>query len=559
MRVELTFTEGPHKGRILRFDEPDCFLFGRAEDARISLPEDPHLSRHHFLLEISPPDCKVTDLGSKNGVVVNGVRYGGRKPPAPGVRQAPDGQHEVLLRDGDEIATGMTRIRVAIRMDVFCSDCGRRIPDEEARLFASAGLACLCDTCRHKSRKLAVPGSPAAAKASPPRPRRRVVACVRCGKDVTDEAGLRGQAEGAEYVCRACRDQEDADPDALLRSILDAAGGAPAPATPAAPAVPGAPAIKGYRIKRKLGKGGMGMVYQAVDLRSDRDVVIKTMLPQVAADPDKVRTFQREIDVNRQLRHPNIVALLDHGRAKGTFYCVLEYVDGMDLAQYVETRGGRLTLDEAIPLLRGVLEGLAYAHTATVKMAVANDQVRTFTGIVHRDIKPQNILLERTRDGWIPKIADFGLSKSFAAAGLTDITVPGFIAGTPIYWPREQITHYKYLCPATDVFSVAAVFYEALTGKYVREGFLQMQAQCQRRKRRPGIPDFMRVIGTNPTIPLRQRDPNIPAPIADVFDRALKEGEVPTDEARMRLALSKLRYRDAGAFLEALEQALRKV
>jgi serine/threonine protein kinase len=231
----------------------------------------------------------------------------------------------------------------------------------------------------------------------------------------------------------------------------------------------------------------------------------------------------------------------------------------MDFGQFVETRGGRLTLDVALPLLRSVLEGLAYAHTATLKMEIAGHQTRTFTGIVHRDVKPQNILLEATSEVWIPKIADFGLSKSFAAAGLTDITIPGFIAGTPIYWPREQITHYKYLCPATDVFSVAAVFYEALTGKYVREGFLQMQSQCQKRKRRPGIPDFMRVIGNNPTIPIRQRDPAIPVPVAEIFDRALKEAEVPADEARMRLTLSKLRYRDAGAFLEALDAALKKI
>jgi hypothetical protein len=559
MRVEITFVEGPEKGRVLRFDEPDCFLFGRADDARISIPGDPHLSRHHFLLEISPPDCKVTDLDSKNGLVVNGVRYGGRKPPAPGVKQAPDEEREALLKDGDEIAVGMTRMRITIRMDAACVDCGKRIPEEEAKLYASAGLACLCADCRHKSRKIDIG---ALGKPEPPRARRRSVRCARCGKDVTDEAGVRGQAQGAEYVCRACRDAEDVDPGSLLKSILEAAGGGAAPpaarGAPPPPGPPGAPAIQGYRIKRKLGKGGMGMVYQAEDLRSGRDVVIKTMLPQVAADPDKVRAFQREIDVNRQLRHPNIVALIDQGRAMGTFYCVLEYVEGMDLAQYVETRGGKITLEEAAPLLRGVLEGLAYAHTATVKMEVAGDQVRTFTGIVHRDIKPQNILLEGTKEGWIPKIADFGLSKSFAAAGLTDITVPGFIAGTPIYWPREQITHYKYLCPATDVFSVAAVFYEALTGKYVREGFLQMQAQCQKRKRRPGIPDFMRVIAGNATVPLRQRDPRIPPPVAEVFDRALKEAEVPADEARMRLALAKLRYRDAGAFLDALDQALKR-
>jgi serine/threonine protein kinase len=542
MRVEITITDGPEKGRVLRFDEPDCFLFGRADDARVSIPGDPHISRHHFLLEISPPDCKITDLDSKNGIIVNGIRYGGRRPPAAGIHQAPDEGREALLRDGDEILVGTTRMKISIRMDAVCTECGKRVVGEEAHLFASAGLPCLCESCRIKTRKLTI-------QRSDPRARQRIVLCARCRKDVTAEAGVRGQVEGAEYVCRACRDREEADPSALLKAILEEAK--------TSPAVEGAPQIQGYRIDRLLGRGGMGMVYRAVEVRTKRPVVIKTMLPQVAADPDKVRAFQREIDVNRQLHHPHIVELIDHGRAKGTFFCVLEYVEGMDLGDYVESKGGRLPLEEALSLLLQILDGLAYAHTATVSIGLAGEVARTFTGIVHRDLKPQNILLERTRDGWIPKIADFGLSKSFAAAGLTDITIPGFIAGTPIYWPREQITHYKYLCPATDVFSIAAVFYEAISGKYVREGFLQMQADCQRRKRRAGIPDFMRVIANNPVIPIRQRVPSFPPAIAEVFDRALKEAEVPTNEIRMRLALSKLRYRDGGMFRDALRAAMR--
>lgn len=164
------------------------------------------------------------------------------------------------------------------------------------------------------------------------------------------------------------------------------------------------------------------------------------MLPQVAANDHSINTFLREIEVTRQLHHPNIVELYDHGKTKGTLYFVLEFVDGMDLDKFMRKSGGPLDLKAAAPIMLGILEGLDHAHSADIEVKLAGREVRHFKGIVHRDFKPQNILLVWAGSGWIPKIANFGLSKSFEPAGFTDMTMPGQVAGTPIYWPREQIT-----------------------------------------------------------------------------------------------------------------------
>jgi serine/threonine protein kinase len=154
------------------------------------------------------------------------------------------------------------------------------------------------------------------------------------------------------------------------------------------------------------------------------------------------------------------------------------------------------------------------------------------------------------------KVADFGLAKSFEAAGLSDMTTAGQLCGTPLYWPREQITHYRYLAPPSDVFSIAAVFYEMLTGVWARGGFKEMMDRCQRRHRGPGMAEIMCVIVENQIAPLRERNPAIPKRVAEVIDRALREAEVPPDENKMRAALAKLRYPDAGAFRETLGKAL---
>jgi serine/threonine protein kinase len=280
------------------------------------------------------------------------------------------------------------------------------------------------------------------------------------------------------------------------------------------------------------------------------------MLPQVAVSFDHYRAFHREIEVTRQLRHPNIVELIDDGSVKGAYYCVLEFVDGTDLKRLMRAEGGRLSLADAAPIMLGTLEGLAFAHRVKVQVrAVGSD--KEFTGIVHRDLKPENILLARAGDGWVPKVADFGLAKSFESAGLSDMTIKG-VCGTPAYWPREQITHYRYLHPATDVFSIGCVFYELLTGAWARPGLREMFERCKLRKIPPQLAGFMRVIAANPIPPLHDVNPAIPIPVAAVIDRSLLEMEVPNDEAQMRAVLQSLRYPDAGVFHEELALALKR-
>ncbi|MCY3021023.1 MAG: serine/threonine-protein kinase, partial [Planctomycetota bacterium] len=324
----------------------------------------------------------------------------------------------------------------------------------------------------------------------------------------------------------------------------------------------GTPDFPGYRIVKEVGRGSMGVVYKAVQTASGRVVAIKTLLPQVAASAAHVRTFEREIEIMRQLRHPNIVEMLEYGQsnlaARGLFYFVLELVEGPDLDGFVAGAGGVLPLSGAAPLMRAALAGLAHAHSASIRTRLADGTVKYFKGVVHRDIKAQNILLARNARGFVAKVADFGLSKSFESAGMTDMTMPGQLAGTPTYWPREQITHYKYLYPATDVFSIAAVFYRALTGAWVRDGFDELFKECERRGRPAGISDFLRVISSHAARPIRDRNPDVPPPVAAVIDRALREAEVAVDESQMRAKLAELRYADAGAFRVALIAALKE-
>lgn len=487
MCVEISVISGPAKGQSFTFDHPDRFVFGRAVDARISLPNDPYVSRQHFLLEISPPSCKVTDLNSKNGLFVNGIRYGGRKPPAAGVKQASNGAKETQLKDGDEIIVGETCMKVSI------------------------------PSVAKKPAKLDITHS------HPPAPAEHTKAVNH-----KEAAKPKGTTDHVAVL------------DQLLKDAV------------AKKTRPGFPEIGGYHVIEIINRGGMGMVYKAIKVATEQTVAIKVMLPHAAEDPDNVSTFQREIEVTRQLKHPHIVELFDHGKSQETFYFVLEFVDGMDLAKFLESRGGRLSLDESAPIMYGMLDGLAYAHHAEVKVKIADGKTDTYTGVVHRDLKPHNILLAHKGNQWISKITDFGIAKSFESAGLTNITKPGDVLGTPIYWPREQITHYKYLNPVTDVFSLAAVFYEMLTGSWVREGFQELFNKCRQHKRLAAISDYMEVIIGNPAIPIRQRNPDIPKPVAGVIDRALREAEVPYDKIKMRETLARLRYPDARLFRDAL-------
>ena len=316
-------------------------------------------------------------------------------------------------------------------------------------------------------------------------------ACSDCGRPILDAERERCAWVGGAYLCEACRrgtvtgrgPAADASPLARLAAQGEAEDEGAAPGSTVGP----------YAIERLLGKGGMGAVYLARRLGGEPSppVALKVMLPRMVVDEGAQEIFIREIEVTRALRHPNIVGLLDFGKHQGRFYFALEYCAGGSAEQLRRRHGGRVPLPSTLHVAVGALEGLAAAHDA---------------GFVHRDLKPDNVLL--AEDG-AARLADFGLAKSFQQAGLSGMTATGAVAGTFQFMPREQLTSYRQARPTTDVWSMAATIYYLLTGQYARDFAAHS--------------DPLAVILRGGVVPLRQRDPSVPEELAAVIDRALDD------------------------------------
>jgi len=200
-----------------------------------------------------------------------------------------------------------------------------------------------------------------------------------------------------------------------------------------------------YAVHRKLGMGGMATVYLARDLRHDRDVAVKVLRPDLGATLGAER-FLREIRITAQLNHPHILPLLDSGEADGLLYYVMPYVAGGSLRHVVE-HGPPLPLDEVVRLAEQVASALDHAHRH---------------GVVHRDVKPENILLLEGQ----AMVADFGIARAVTSASAGEaLTRSGFPLGTPGYMSPEQATGTLRLDARTDVFGLACVVYELLVGE----------------------------------------------------------------------------------------------
>ncbi|MCL5074150.1 MAG: protein kinase [Chloroflexi bacterium] len=197
-----------------------------------------------------------------------------------------------------------------------------------------------------------------------------------------------------------------------------------------------------YRILEKIGEGGMARVYRGEDTLLERPVAIKVLREEYARDADFLARFQREARAAAGLTHPNIVAVYDVGTAGPYNYIVMEYVEGHSLKELI-LREAPLTSARAIDIALQILAALGFAH---------------HKGLIHRDIKPQNVLL--TTDGQV-KVTDFGLARAAAASQLTET---GVILGTVHYCAPEQALG-KETTPASDLYAFGVVLYEMLTGK----------------------------------------------------------------------------------------------
>ncbi|MEJ2206866.1 MAG: serine/threonine-protein kinase, partial [Gemmatimonadota bacterium] len=198
-----------------------------------------------------------------------------------------------------------------------------------------------------------------------------------------------------------------------------------------------------YRLERPLGEGGMATVYLAQDLKHNRRVAIKVLKPELAAVVGAER-FLAEIETTANLQHPHILPLFDSGEADGFLFYVMPYVEGETLADRI-AREKQLPVEEAVRIATSVANALQVAHEE---------------GIVHRDIKPGNILLSRGE----PLVADFGIALAVGAGGAR-LTETGLSVGTPYYMSPEQATGDQAIGPAADTYALACVLFEMLVGE----------------------------------------------------------------------------------------------
>lgn len=199
-----------------------------------------------------------------------------------------------------------------------------------------------------------------------------------------------------------------------------------------------------YRIRGELGRGGMATVYLGEDLRHHRKVAIKVLNPTVSAATDRGR-FSREIEIVASLTHPHIVPLFDSGAAAGQLYYVMPCIDGESLRARIE-REKQLPLDEALRLTREIASALGHAHER---------------GLVHRDVKPDNILLA---DG-LALVADFGIARPVGLSSAVGITTGSTILGTPAYTAPEQSLKSADVDARADIYSLGCLLYEMLAGQ----------------------------------------------------------------------------------------------
>ena len=261
-----------------------------------------------------------------------------------------------------------------------------------------------------------------------------------------------------------------------------------------------------YRLDAQVGTGGMSTVYRAFDATLERRVAIKLMHRDIAADSDQLERFRREARAVAQLSHPHIVGVIDAGEDEGRPYIVFEYVEGETLKDRIR-RLGRLPVDEAIAYAIEIARALGAAHGR---------------GIVHRDVKPQNVLVDEEGSA---KVTDFGIARSMDDSGLT---AEGRVLGTTDYVSPEQALGHD-VNGQSDIYSLGIVLYEMLTGDVPFHG--ENQVAVAMKHVREDLPDVQR------------RRPEVSAGLAAILDR-------------MTAKDLKKRYPDALSLQADLEEAL---
>ena len=220
-----------------------------------------------------------------------------------------------------------------------------------------------------------------------------------------------------------------------------------------------------YQIIEDLGKGGMGRVYKVFDTEVQEKMALKLLHPDIAGDERTIERFRNELKLARAISHRNVCRMFDLGREEGTYYITMEYVSGEDLKSLIH-RIGALPVGKAVSIGKQVCEGLSEAHRL---------------GVVHRDLKPQNVMIDREGNA---RIMDFGIARSLAARGITGA---GVMIGTPEYMSPEQVDG-KEADQRADIYALGIILFEMLTGHLPFEGDTPLSVAVKQKSERPPDP-----------------------------------------------------------------------
>jgi eukaryotic-like serine/threonine-protein kinase len=292
-------------------------------------------------------------------------------------------------------------------------------------------------------------------------------------------------------------DQITAGQTVLLLHVEGVASGACA-SEPERPEVPCPPeraasprVLDQLKVLAPVGRGVLGTVYKAQCRENQQTLALKIVNPAIEIGQAARRSIQHAMEPVLALRHPNLVSLLEAGQAGQAFYFVQDYCDGGNLKQWITGQGGRMAFDAARDWMLQCLDSLDYIHRQQM---------------VHGNIKPENVLLHVGQGKRIAKLADCGLARILDQAGCLGMTATARDSDDYHFLPRERVIDFRDVRPHSDLWSLAAVFYHVLTGQFPRD--------------RVGQEPLSGILDSDP-IPIRERDPRVPEPVARAIDRAL--------------------------------------
>jgi len=425
LTISLLAGSSPESRHV--FEVNRTLVIGKAPDSGLQV-EAKGVSRKHCQLEGTQQGWTIIDLGSTNGISINGNAIAG--PNQPAMKQP------IPLCDGDEIVIGDAILRMQIE-----SKNEEHTEILVPKQFVGKGEAHTEFLTPNQAQHAMSGSKPATGGSNSAKEQKSA-----------NQTSANPMNRPKTVLVSTPKEAKSSLPKSTDRLLDRAASDEGMLTSPFAFKVPGD--FRNYRLEKRIGVGGMGEVFLVREVTSpSQEWAIKFLKPQAElSEMDRAR-FLREMEIAMNMQNNALIRCVDCGDEDGQLFIVMDYCNGGNLHELLK-RSGKLTARRAVRLMDRLLAGVDFAHEL---------------GIVHRDLKPSNILLHKDAGGkYLPKISDFGLAKSYLQAGDSGMTVNGSVGGSWAYMPKEQLTNFRFVSPQSDVWSLGAILYECLTLKLPR-------------------------------------------------------------------------------------------